>query len=72
MLEYEFEEIDCNDGGGGYSLFGGVGLAMEGYQDIIRRRGREGWRFAGCVPATQRAGGFIDSIDLVFERKTEE
>ena len=53
MFTYEFETVECS--ASGYSLFGGVGLAMEGYQDIIRRRGREGWRFAGCVPATQRA-----------------
>ena len=69
MVIYEFERVECS--AGSYSLFGGAGLAMEGYQDIIRRRGREGWRFAGCSPATQRAGGFIDSLDLVFER-TEE
>ena len=69
MVIYEFERVECS--AGSYSLFGGVGLAMEGYQDIIHRRGREGWRFAGCIPATQRAGGFIDRIDLVFER-TEE
>ena len=40
MFIYEFETVECS--ASGYSLFGGVGLAMEGYQDIIRRRGREG------------------------------
>ena len=34
--------------------------------------GAEGWRFAGWIPATQRAGGFIETIDLVFERETAE
>ena len=57
MLEYEFETVQC-DYGAGYSLFGGV------------RRAAEGWRYAGFVPAKQRAGGFIESIDLIFERET--
>ena len=34
--------------------------------------GAEGWRFAGWIPVTQRAGGFIETIDLVFERETAE
>ncbi len=56
MLEYEFETVSC-DYGSGYSLFGGVGL------------GAEGWRYAGFVPKKQRAGGFIESIELIFERE---
>ena len=35
-------------------------------------RAADGWRFAGWIPATQRAGGFIETIDLVFERETAE
>ena len=37
MLEYEFETVAC-DFGGGYSLFGGVGLETEGHREIILRR----------------------------------
>ena len=63
MLEYEFERVDCT-GSGGYSFLG--------HQEIIRKRAAEGWRFAGWIPVTQRAGGFIETIDLVFERETAE
>ena len=66
MLEYAFERVDCT-GSGGYSFLGGVG-----HQEIIRKWSADGWRFAGWIPATQRAGGFIETIDLVFERETAE
>lgn len=67
MRNYEFERVECT--AGGYSLFGGVGLETDGHREIIQRRGIDGWRFVGCIPASQRAGGFIESIDLVFERE---
>ena len=66
MLKYEFETVDCT-GGGGYSLFGGIGLETVGHQEIIGRRAAAGWRYVGCIRRTQRAGGFIETIDLVFE-----
>lgn len=71
MLEYEFETVQC-DYGAGYSLFGGIGLETDGHREAILRRAAEGWRYAGFVPAKQRAGGFIESIDLVFEREAED
>lgn len=67
MLQYEFERVECS--AGGYSLFGGVGLETDGHREIICRRAYDGWRFVGSIPASQRAGGFIESIDLVFERE---
>ncbi|MCI9649306.1 DUF4177 domain-containing protein [Oscillibacter sp.] len=71
MLEYEFETVQC-DYGAGYSLFGGVGLETDGHRETILRRAAEGWRYAGFVPRKQRAGGFIESIDLIFQRETED
>ena len=67
MLVYEFETVEA--GAEGYSLFGGVGLSTAEHREIILRRGRDGWRFAGCIPTRQRAGGFIEAGDLVFERE---
>ena len=67
MLEYEFETVGCDISG--YSLFGGVGLETCEHQECIRRRAAEGWRFVGYIPRSQRAGGFIETIDLVFERE---
>lgn len=63
MLKYEFEQVKC--AARGYSLF------TDGHRDIICRRAADGWRFAGSIPAAQRAGGFIESLDLVFEREEE-
>jgi len=71
MLEYEFETVSC-DNASGYSLFGGVGLETCEHREIILRRAAGGWRYAGCIPRSQRAGGFIETIDLVFERKRPE
>ena len=71
MLEYEFETVQC-DYGAGYSLFGGVGLETDGHRATILRRAAAGWRYAGFVPRKQRAGGFIESIDLIFQRETED
>lgn len=65
--EYELETVNC-DSATGYSLFGGVGLTTEGHREIIAQRASEGWRFVGVIPASQRAGGFIETVDLVFER----
>jgi len=71
MLEYGFETVQC-DYSSGYSLIGGVGLETDGHREIILRRAAEGWRYAGFVPKKQRTGGFIESIELIFERETEE
>ena len=72
MLEYEFEEVACDEGGGGYSLIGGFGMETVAHQAIILRRASEGWRYAGWIPKRQRAGGFIETIDLVFARQDPE
>ncbi len=72
MLEYEFEEIACDDGGGGYSLLGGFGMETVAHREIIARRAAEGWRYAGYVPRRQRGSGYMETIDLVFERQRPE
>ena len=69
MVEYEFEEVACDEGGGGWSPFGGFGLETAAHQEVIRRRAAEGWRYAGFVPVVQRSSGYIEEIDLVFERE---
>ena len=71
MLEYEFEHVDCDEGGG-YSLFGGFGIETVSHQEIICRRAAEGWHYAGVNPQRQRGGGEIETMDLVFERERPE
>lgn len=72
MLEYEFETVSCDEGDGGYSLFGGIGMETLRHQEVICQRAADGWRYVGFIPKRQRAGGFIETIDLVFERERPE
>ena len=69
MLEYAFEEIACDEGGGGANLFGGFAMETVAHQEIIRRRAAAGWRYVGFLPKRQRSGGYMETIDLVFERQ---
>ena len=42
-------------------------------REVIVRRAADGWRYVGCIPKSQRRPyGFIESIDLVFERQRPE
>ena len=67
-MKVEFERVSV-DYGTGYSLFGGLkGESLE-HREVITRRAAEGWRYAGFVPVVQRSTGYIEEIDLVFERE---
>lgn len=72
MLEYEFEEVWCDEGKRGWDLMGGFSIDSASHQEIIRRRAAEGWRYVGFLPKRQRAAGFLEIIDLVFERHRPE
>ncbi|MCI8809217.1 MAG: DUF4177 domain-containing protein [Oscillibacter sp.] len=61
MLEYEFETVN----GGGI-----MATIIEDHREVIQRRAKQGWRFAGWVPAKQKGYGYIAEIDLIFERET--
>ena len=70
MLEYEFETVPCRLGGGLASIaFGAAGIETQGHREAICRRAEDGWRYAGCIPRLQRAEGYMESIDLIFERE---
>lgn len=71
MLEYEFETVPCRlDGGFASIAFGAAGIETQGHREVICRRAADGWRYAGCIPRLQRAEGYIETIDLIFERET--
>lgn len=61
MLEYEFETVQRH---------GAFSSVIDGHREIIRRRAKQGWRFAGWIPAKQKGYGYIAEIDLIFERET--
>lgn len=67
MYEYEFERIKLSTTG--YGLFGGLQIGTQEHLEIIRTRAAAGWRFAGCFPVYQNKGGYIETIDLIFERE---
>ena len=71
MQEYDFVALDT-DWGTGYSLFGGVRIDTNGHREIIARWAAEGWRYVGFLPKRQRAAGFLEIIDMVFERERPE
>ncbi len=71
MLEYAFETVPCRLGGGFASkAVGAAGIETQGHREAICRRAADGWRYAGCIPRLQRSEGYIETIDLIFERET--
>ena len=60
MYEYEYTTVI------------GEGMAatkVKEHREIIDRRAKDGWRYAGWVPS-HISGGEIVQIDLIFERET--
>lgn len=54
-----------------YTTVVGEGISVTKYREhreIIDRRAKEGWRYAGWVPA-HISGGEIVQLDLIFERE---
>ena len=72
MLEYELEEIWCAEGKRTWGPLGGFSMDSAAHQEVLRRRAAEGWRYVGFLPKRQRAAGFLEIIDLVFERERPE
>ena len=44
----------------------------EQLEEILNKRGENGWRFAASIPAIQDAAGRFAAFDLVFEREKQE
>ena len=70
MYVYEFERVSSQLSGWGFGS--GNKYGSGDYREIIARRAREGWRYVGFLPKRQRAAGFLEIIDLVFERERPE
>ncbi|HJC48301.1 MAG TPA: DUF4177 domain-containing protein [Candidatus Lachnoclostridium pullistercoris] len=67
MYKYEFERV--SSGISGWGLMSGNRYGTENYQELIRARAEEGWRYVGFIPAVQRGTGHIEEMDLVFEKE---
>ena len=72
MLEYELEEIWRGEDGRSWGPLHGVSVDSAAHQEVLRRRAAEGWRYVGFLPKRQRTAGFLEMIDLVFERERPE
>ena len=42
------------------------------HRDIIDARAAQGWRYVGYLPVKQRGAGFIEDLELIFEKEVEE
>ncbi|MBQ2902056.1 MAG: DUF4177 domain-containing protein [Agathobacter sp.] len=67
MYKYEYETVSCTLGGWG--PLSGNDYLIGDYRSIIDKRARNGWRYVGYVPTTQRGTGHIQEMDLIFEKE---
>lgn len=50
----------------------GIGITeyrFENIRDVIDKYANDGWRYVGFVPVLQRGNGYIEEIELIFEKE---
>ncbi|QUN14533.1 DUF4177 domain-containing protein [Clostridium sp. C1] len=50
----------------------GIGITeyrFENMRDVIDKYANDGWRYVGFVPVLQRGNGYIEEIELIFEKE---
>lgn len=50
----------------------GIGITeyrFENMHDVIDKYANDGWRYVGFVPVLQRGNGYIEEIELIFEKE---
>ena len=50
----------------------GIGITeyrFETMRDVIDKYANDGWRYVGFVPVLQRGNGYIEEIELIFEKE---
>ena len=62
MYEYEYVTVTAE---------GGAATKFKEHREIIDRRAKEGWRYAGWIPAHSTNNGTVVQIDLIFEREAQ-
>lgn len=70
MYKYSYKKIRCNFNGIG--LLSGNSYGIEDYQEVIKEKAAQGWRYIGFMPTKQRGTGHIEELDLIFEKEIEE
>ncbi len=70
MYQYEFESVSIEFSDIG--MIRGNRYEMDNYRKIIEKRAADGWRLVTMIPKVQRGMGFIEVMDLVFEKETKQ
>lgn len=60
MYTYEYERVYVE---------GFIRVRIETHQEVITRRAKDGWRYAGYIPVAQNSEGRIMELDLIFEKE---
>ena len=67
MYKYDYETVNC--GIGGWGLGTDNIYSIENYRFIIDKKAESGWRYVGCIPKKQLGTGYVQEIDLIFEKE---
>lgn len=67
MLTYKYHRMSTKVSG-----FGITEYHFENIHEIIDKYASEGWRYVGWIPVKQRGNGYIEDIDLIFEKEKTE
>lgn len=66
MYTYEYERIHVYTG---RAQWANSKSETTGHREIIERRAKAGWRYAGFIPVTQSGTGTVMDMDLIFEKE---
>lgn len=68
MYQYEYETVSAEVGKIGALIDGNIN-SLETYRDIINARAASGWRYVGNIPTKHSVRGYIQEMDLIFEKE---
>jgi len=68
--EYTYKEVECELEA--LHITFGHNMSFGSISEIIDRYAEQGWRYAGWVPCSVKTTGWLEKIQLVFEREKEE
>jgi hypothetical protein len=68
VRQYEYKFVRVGEYGGS-ALFGVQDKARKGYEEIVQRHAREGWRLVQIFAPGTAAFGAARYFELIFERE---
>ncbi len=67
MYQYVYEKVYCEASGIGITEY-----HTKNYKKIIEKRSSQGWKYIGYIPVVQRGNGYVEVIELIFEKQINE